>query len=143
MLTSIDGPGDPNIAAAVDRAMGNAPFLATIIGREPDVVAELPQLLHDPLRLFDREDDISVARRLRIARRRFALVVAIGDLSGVYDLTRTTRLLTDFADRALDIAIRAAVAERAPDADATGFAAIALGKQGSHGSCAAAAPGAR
>ncbi len=72
-----------------------------------------------------------VARALRIARRRFALVVAIGDLSGTYDLIQTTQLLTDFADRALDLAIRTAIAERVPGADPRGFAAIALGKQGS------------
>jgi len=59
------------------------------------------------------------------------LQVALGDLAGVLDLTSVTAALTDFADAALDRAIRAAIAERYPDAEPVGFAAIALGKQGS------------
>jgi glutamate-ammonia-ligase adenylyltransferase len=50
----------------------------------------------------------------------------------VLDLRAVTAALSDFADRALDQAIAAAIAERTPDAPPTGFAAIALGKQGSH-----------
>jgi glutamate-ammonia-ligase adenylyltransferase len=71
------------------------------------------------------------SRRLRLERRRLALLVALGDLSGRFDLTRVTGLLSDFADDALDRAIRTAIRERTPDAEPRGFAAIALGKQGS------------
>src|SRR6202012_3264482 len=39
--------------------------------------------------------------------------------------------LSAFADRALDRAIRAAIAERTPDAEPQGFVALALGKHGS------------
>jgi len=72
-----------------------------------------------------------VARTLRIARRRLALHVAIGDLAGAFDLTAVTHALSDFADNALDTAIRTAIAERTPGAEPRGFAGIALGKQGS------------
>jgi len=58
-------------------------------------------------------------------------LTALGDLSGRYDLTRVTQLLTDFADSAFDRAIRAAIQERTPSAEPRGFAGIALGKQGS------------
>ena len=125
-------PPDREIAHALDRAVAHAPFLANVAAREEGVVDRLSELLDDPLSLLDLDADLPVARRLRITRRRFALVVAVGDLSGLYDLTRTTRLLSDFADSVLDIAIRAAVTERVPGADPAGFAAIALGKQGSH-----------
>jgi glutamate-ammonia-ligase adenylyltransferase len=101
------------------RATANAPFLAGLIAREPTDQA----LLADP--------DLLPARRLRIERRAIAREVALGDLSGALDLTAVTRRLTHFADAALDTAIRTAVAERTPDAPATGFAALALGKQGS------------
>ena len=79
-------------------------------------------------------DDLNMpaAQRLRVERRRLALRVAIGDLAGREDLTSVTRMLSDFADRALDTAIRTAIAERTPDAELLGFTAIALGKQGSH-----------
>ena len=123
---------DGVVESALSRAEAHAPFLANVMSREADTVSRLPEMLSAPLTLLELDQDLPVARRLRIARRRFALVVAVGDLSGLYDLTRTTRLLTDFADSVLDIAIRAAVAERVPGADPTGFAAIALGKQGSH-----------
>ncbi len=125
-------PPDRAIAHALDRAVAHAPFLANVAAREEGVVDRLSELLDDPLSLLDLDADLPVARRLRMTRRRFALVVAVGDLSGLYDLTRTTRLLSDFADSVLDIAIRAAVTERVPGADPAGFAAIALGKQGSH-----------
>jgi glutamate-ammonia-ligase adenylyltransferase len=58
------------------------------------------------------------------------LVTAIADLSDVWDLTRVTHILSDFADHALDQAIAAAIEERVPGAPNQGFAVIALGKHG-------------
>ncbi|WP_183985167.1 bifunctional [glutamine synthetase] adenylyltransferase/[glutamine synthetase]-adenylyl-L-tyrosine phosphorylase [Sphingomonas jinjuensis] len=75
--------------------------------------------------------DEPVSRRLRWQRRTLATAVAIGDLAGVLDLTEVTAALTRFADHALDLAIRTAIQERTPEAESRGFAAIALGKQGS------------
>ncbi|WP_156404813.1 bifunctional [glutamine synthetase] adenylyltransferase/[glutamine synthetase]-adenylyl-L-tyrosine phosphorylase [Sphingomonas sp. Root241] len=100
--------------------------------RESQLLENLGAALEDPLaaaRSF--EGEMGEARRLRLERRRLALLVALGDLSGRFDLTRVTRLLSDFADDALDRAIRAAIRERTPDAAPLGFAAIALGKLGS------------
>lgn len=104
---------------AVERAGRYAPFLNNLLSRS----ANLAEVL--------RASDISVGRRLRLERRALALSVALGDLSGELDLSAVTAALTDFADDALDRAIRAAIAERTPDAPPRGFAAIALGKQGS------------
>jgi glutamate-ammonia-ligase adenylyltransferase len=117
---------------AVDLARAHAPFLAMLLGRESQLLDDLERALDDPLkaaRLIDGE--IPESRRLRIERRRLALLVALGDLSGRFDLTRVTNLLSDFADDALDRAIRTAIRERTPDAEPRGFAAIALGKLGS------------
>lgn len=124
-------PRARGLSDALAAAEAESDFLANLIRRETDTVARLDALLDDPLVLLDEIVDEPAARGLRMARRRLALVVAIGDLSGRYDLTRTTQLLSDFADRALDRAIGVAVAERVPGATADGFAAIALGKQGS------------
>lgn len=100
--------------------------------REREMIANLDMAFADPLEAARGfEGAASEGQRLRIERRRLALVVALGDLSGAFDLTRVTALLSDFADDALDRAIRAAILERTPDADPRGFAAIALGKQGS------------
>jgi len=118
------------IADAIARAEANAPFLGELLRREPDIAdallrGEQPALL--PVALADAP----VARRLRVERRRLALTVALNDLAGAWDLTDVTAALTDFADRALHQAIVAAIRERTPDAEPMGFAAIALGKQGS------------
>ncbi len=76
--------------------------------------------------------DLTVDRRLRRQRHALALAVALGDLAGELPLERVTGLLSDFADKAIDEAVAAAIAERAPDSDPEGFAVIAMGKLGSH-----------
>jgi [glutamine synthetase] adenylyltransferase / [glutamine synthetase]-adenylyl-L-tyrosine phosphorylase len=115
---------------AVRRARGYSPFLLMLLDREPEIAAEL-----DAGRYGAAPPTIDatqpIARALRLARRRLALSVAIGDLAGALDLSAVTGALVDFADRALDTAIRAAIEERTPGAEPRGFVAIALGKQGS------------
>jgi glutamate-ammonia-ligase adenylyltransferase len=122
-----------SLVDACARARAEAPFLRLLLDREPDIAAEaaegrLPAIEHA------RIDDpaMPLARRLRLERRRLALIVALGDLAGWFDLTAVTGALSDFADYALDAAIAAAIAERTPGAPCRGFAALALGKQGSH-----------
>ena len=105
-------------------------FLRSIIARDPGLAERLAAGHFDLSPTFD--DTLPVVRRLRLARRALALTVAIGDLAGVLDLTQVTRALSDFADAALDLAIRTAIHERTPDQEPRGFVAIALGKQGSH-----------
>jgi len=117
---------------AIERARLWSPFLAHLIERETELVGRLPDVLADPLAGVRIDDPVMpVGKRLRIERRRLALSVALGDLAGLLDFRTATQALSDFADYALDAAIRAAVTERVPGAAATGFAAIALGKQGS------------
>jgi glutamate-ammonia-ligase adenylyltransferase len=121
-----------DLQRAVDLARAHAPFLALLADRESLLIENLEQALEDPLataRSF--EGEMGESRRLRLERRRLALLVALGDLSGRFDLTRVTQLLSDFADDTLDRAIRTAIRERTPDAEPQGFAAIALGKLGS------------
>lgn len=117
------------IAAALRRADSHSPFLSTLIARQPTLAASLRAGIVDVAPPFD--PDLPIARRLRLARQHVALSVAVGDLAGVLDLSAVTAALTAFADRALDAAITAAIRERTPDAPVRGFAAIALGKQGS------------
>lgn len=122
-----------DLQRAVDLARSHAPFLAMLLDRESQLLESLEPALDDPLKAARAlEEEMPESRRLRLERRRLALLVALGDLAGRFDLTRVTRLLSDFADDALDRAIRAAIRERTPDAEPQGFAAIALGKLGSH-----------
>lgn len=76
--------------------------------------------------------DGPLRRRLRLMRDRLALVIALGDLSGLLDLEAVTDRLSGFADYALDAAIADAISLCVPGAPAAGLAGIALGKQGSH-----------
>jgi glutamate-ammonia-ligase adenylyltransferase len=61
------------------------------------------------------EADTGVA--LRRERLALALALAIGDLAGALPLLRVVGELSDFADRALDAGIAAAIRRRVPDAD--------------------------
>ena len=49
-----------------------------------------------------------------------------------FALEEVTRLLSRFADSAIDAAVEAAIRERVPDAEPKGFGVIAMGKLGSH-----------
>ena len=118
------------IKAAVSRARAESPFLAMTLDREPDLAGSLDDGVLPCLAAAAGDEAWPIARRLRVERRRLALLVAIGDLAGVFDLTAVTRALSDFADRALDLAITAAIAERTPGEPPRGFTALALGKLG-------------
>lgn len=72
-------------------------------------------------------DTGSALRREKLA---LAVALAVGDLAGAFALTRVIEELSDFADRALDTAIAAAIQARVPDAEPAGFIALALGKHG-------------
>ena len=119
--------------SAFDRLTVHAPFLARLAELHP---ADVARFLADGADAAMAEvappavdDDIMPA--LRRWRGRIALLLALGDLSGEHDVATTTRLLSDFADAACDLALAAAFAERVPDAEPRGLAVIALGKLGS------------
>ncbi len=119
------------IAEALARAKANSPFLAGLIERNPDLMPliEAGEFEGALASALARSDD-SVGTTLRKQRQGVALVTAIADLAGVWNLTRVTQILSDFADHALDAAIAAAIEERVPGATNQGFAVIALGKHG-------------
>jgi [glutamine synthetase] adenylyltransferase / [glutamine synthetase]-adenylyl-L-tyrosine phosphorylase len=99
--------------------------------RFPEVVDALGVgQLHHASPTIDSE--APVAQALRIAKGQMALALAIGDLADVVPLETVTAHLSTFADCALDHAIAAAIEAVVPGAEARGFAAIALGKHGSH-----------
>src|SRR5688500_8721991 len=72
--------------------------------------------------------DISTG--LRRERRAMSLVLAIADLAGAVSLDEVMASLSNLADRSIEAALAAAVAERTPDAEPAGFAVLALGKLG-------------
>jgi glutamate-ammonia-ligase adenylyltransferase len=117
---------------ALDRARRFSPFLREALQARP----EIGEAFMKRGAAFAAEralaaDGDELEARLRRQRHGLALAVALGDLSGQMMLEEVTLLLSDFADRAIDEAVRAAIAERVPEAEPQGFAVIAMGKLGS------------
>ena len=87
-------------------------------------------------------DDAKLMRALRRAKHEAALLIALADLGGVWDLVATTEALTRFADAATQAALRFALGEAAragrlrldPDSERIaadgGIVILALGKHG-------------
>ena len=125
---------NPDWTFALKRARGHSPFLARALEKQ----AELAEMLEagrgeDALEWAaarGRHEDTGVGLR----RHRYALATAVGvaDLAGAFPLARVLRELSDFADHALDRAIRTAIEERTDSDRAEGMIALALGKQGAH-----------
>jgi glutamate-ammonia-ligase adenylyltransferase len=117
---------------AIGRARRHSPFLRDALELRSDVAQTFVKegskaAVALALRPCSEEVEVDLRRR----RHALALAVALGDLSGELSLEQVTQLLTDFADSAIDRALRQAIHERVPEADATGFAVIAMGKLGS------------
>jgi glutamate-ammonia-ligase adenylyltransferase len=127
-------------------AAGCSPFLAGLLRRERDWLAAAAAA--DPDATLDAliaglpaGDAAALAAALRIARRRVALLVALADLGGVWDLDQVTGALTRFADAAVQQAVTTLTAAqiargkipgaRAEDATAgAGLVVLAMGKMG-------------
>ena len=119
---------------ALRRAGEHSPFLREALAARPDIgeaFMDRGAMAAAELALAGASE-LPVDRRLRQRRHGLALAVALGDLAGELSLEQVTRLLSDFADSAMDEAVSAAIAERAPDSEPRGFAVIAMGKLGSH-----------
>ncbi len=123
------------LEGAIARAKRHAPFLRKLIEQHDEVVTicarnDWPEDYAGFSELWPADSD-EPAIAMRQERRRLALLVALGDLAGIYPFEKVVAFLSDFADAALDRAIRASFADRYPDAPVRGFSAIALGKHGS------------
>ena len=117
---------------ALERAESHSPFLREAAKAHPDIAAHfLAEGAAEAAKLATSASAGDVESTLRQRRTGLALAVALGDLAGELSFEQATRLLSDFADEAIDLALRAAVAERVPDADPAGFAVVAMGKLGS------------
>jgi len=123
-----------NFAEAIARAQRHSPFLARLTERFPEITATLCEGRVDDaltMALASGETAQNVAQSLRWQRGGVALVTAIADLSGHWGLDQVTHALSDFADHAVETALRAAFAERFPDEEPRGLAVLGLGKHGS------------
>ena len=117
---------------ALERARLHSPFLRLQLDRFPEIAdriaaADFDSAL-DAARAQGEADDVMAA--LRRERSGHALVLGLADLAGLLTFEQVTAELSALADRSIERAIAAAIAERTPEAEPVGFAAIALGKLG-------------
>lgn len=122
---------DAPLATAIERANAHSTYLRQLVRREGELIEAMQNKGLDAALdiAIKRLDPENPAVSLRESKAGMALTVALADLSGAWPLERVTAALTDHADRALDLAIHAAFAER--DCAPAGLAALALGKMGS------------
>ncbi len=123
-------------------AAGSSHFLAGLVGREAEWLAEAAGAPPEEAlagvigALRDVGGLKEAGPRLREAKRRAALLIALADLGGVWDLDAATAALSDFADAALAAAARAAHAAETTgplaglSPQAAGLMPIAMGKMG-------------
>ncbi|MEH6685135.1 MAG: bifunctional [glutamate--ammonia ligase]-adenylyl-L-tyrosine phosphorylase/[glutamate--ammonia-ligase] adenylyltransferase [Qipengyuania sp.] len=117
--------------SALNRARDHAPFLARVLERRPDLARMLAEGAGEEALLAAKHvAEADVATALRRERLGLALVLAVGDLAGTFDLEKVMRELSTFADRALHAALAAAIRKRMPDAEPAGMIGLALGKHG-------------
>lgn len=126
------GENKPDWDSALARARAHAPFLARALDRQPDLAALLAAGDGAGALAWARAQGEGADPEVALRRERLALAaaLAVGDLAGAFPLAQVVGELTGFADRALDRAIRTAIAERTDQDSADGFIALALGKQG-------------
>jgi glutamate-ammonia-ligase adenylyltransferase len=121
-------------------ASGDPARLLRLLTADPD--SHLAALLADTGRVVAAtEDETQAMRCLRRMKAEAALLIALADIGGVWEVMRATRALTDLADSAVDAAVRFALAEAARDGrlapkdkarpqDGSGYIVLAMGKMG-------------
>jgi glutamate-ammonia-ligase adenylyltransferase len=107
-----ESAGGHALLAAV---FGNSPFLSQLLHSEPDVLEAF--LAQDPAHVLSdlkgrltaaaeaSGDSAALARNLRRARRRAALLIALADIAGRWEVEQVTAALADFAELALRLAV--------------------------------------
>ncbi len=143
-LLALPGLSAP-LAELIRGTGGCSPYLGGLIAKEAEW---LRPALDAPEAAFDTvlaglhnvaPDELGSA--LRQAKRRVALIIGLADLGGVWPLEQVTGRLTDFADLASDVAMKAALAHeirrgKLPGmtqddvATGAGMVAFAMGKMG-------------
>jgi len=116
---SAAGPGKRLLASI----FGNSPFLTGIAVQDWAFLNRLVEEGADPLLVEIAanveatqdlgEDTAALMRRLRVAKRRVALVAAVAELAGTWSLEQQTEALSRFAAAALSAALRHLLREAA------------------------------
>ena len=143
--------GDTAAGRLLDAVLGGSPFLADLIIRDPvfalscmDGAPEdiLDAIVGDVADIAASElDEKSVKKRLRQARSRAALVIALADVAGAWDVVAVCGALTRFADAVLTASVdwllaeagragRLVIGNSGEAGSGSGYVVFAMGKQG-------------
>ncbi len=137
----------------IEGIAGGSPFLWDLVRR--DAPRFIALLACDPVerlrgRLAEAEskvvantDDAEVMRRLRRLKAEAALLVALADLAGVWDVMQVSRALTELADTSVRAAVRYLLSAAARQGrflprdaenidERSGYVVFAMGKMGAH-----------
>jgi len=137
----------PDLVTLFSAIAGSSDYLARLLTQERNWL--LSAIDADAERVFDeivgelpQVGDTEMAKALRIAKRRVALMTAVGDLGGVFSLSEVTGFLTRFAQCAVDLALRTALLKQVErkklpkmtadnvSKNACGVVVLAMGKMG-------------
>jgi len=136
------------LGALLGGTAGSSPYLVRLIERHRDwltqihgsppetVMADILATLENAAGRADGQNAVGIA--MREAKSRAALLIALADLGGAWDLAEVTGALTRLADRACEVAARWLLAREAATGrlpefaagDAPGYMLIAMGKMG-------------
>ncbi len=136
----------PEVRALLAGAAGCSRYLGGLMRLEADWLREALAIapedsLAEILAAMTGPDATALAPVLRLGKRRAALLVALADLGGAWDLEAVTGALTDLADRAVSQSLTTLVAAEidrgqlpgvtdADIPDAAGMFVLAMGKMG-------------
>ncbi|MDO5604577.1 MAG: glutamine-synthetase adenylyltransferase [Paracoccus sp. (in: a-proteobacteria)] len=133
---------DAPVADLIAATAGCSPYLWSLMQKEAEWLVDAFATADDGLIAretagFDALDGDALGPALRQVKRRVALLAGLADLGGVWRLEQVTGALSDLADRATDLALRAHLRTEtargklpASDADAGGIFVMAMGKMG-------------
>lgn len=130
---------EPALAEVLKGMVGCSAYLRGLLARESlwlQAAQEDPETAIVTALNWDTDKGLSeLGRELRQSKRRVALLAAVCDLGGVWDLDGVTGALTDLADAAVRTAFEAAVRDqirqrRLPTEATDGLVVFAMGKMG-------------
>jgi [glutamine synthetase] adenylyltransferase / [glutamine synthetase]-adenylyl-L-tyrosine phosphorylase len=145
-IAGLFSDSDLKLQSLLSGAAGCSPYLQSLIIAEMEWLQKILTMgpgaaiaeIFDPLAGLSSDQ---LAPALRQAKRRVALIVALADLGGLWQLENVTKALTDFADLAVNLCVTALVGDEIkrgklpgamPDDAVTGagMVVLAMGKMG-------------
>jgi [glutamine synthetase] adenylyltransferase / [glutamine synthetase]-adenylyl-L-tyrosine phosphorylase len=131
--------GSPYLWDLIESGRGR---LSTLLQSDPDAhLATLLAATAHAVAAVTQDDE--AMRLLRRMKTEAALLIALADIGGAWEVMRVTRALTDVADTAVGVAVRYLLAgamragkrvprDRAQPEAGSGYAVLAMGKMGAH-----------